>query len=544
MPLEAKESELLLCYGASRAESLKCRRPLDTLCQVALKLRTPAGWLDGSAWVFVALALLTLVPAACVLWFMSDALTRESAASRQRVLEAYRSQLRLVRARLDPFWRSEAARLDRSDDPQQAFARLISAQAADGIVLLDAEGRVAYPDPSAPGNVGAGELERQLAALSSLDGTARETAIEAVTAMLNDYTTSLSARSRLALMERLRALSRNVPVPTEDALRLTMGMLETERPTPVSDVLRQTAVPEIWALAFHDRRSVAFYRTGRVESMMHDFLHQITAPGILFVAYPPGEPADGEAIAAGSWLPGWQVSFLVLQSPATEPRDRRMTAYLTVGLAGLTIITLIGIAALQSTHHQLRVARLKTDLVATASHELRTPMASMRVLVDGLLADRDLDPSKTREYLQMMAMENARLGRLIENFLTFSRLDRGRYRFTFAPVAPGALVRSAIEGIRDRLPAGSRLDTAIDASLPEVIVDEEAVSRRSSTCSTTRSNTHRTTSKSPCGPSATAKTLCSSASRTTVSASPHASSDVSSAASIASTSASPARPAA
>lgn len=442
---------------------------------MAIKLRTPAGWLDGSAWVFVALALLTLVPAGCVLWFMNDALTRESASSRQRELDAYRGQLRLVRARLDPLWRGEAARLDASGRPEQAFAQLVTAQAADGIVLLDAQGRVVYPDPPTRSSAGGGEIERRLDAFAVLTGEGRQTAVEAVAAVLNDYTRTLPARRRLALMERLRGLSRNVPLPTEDALRLTLQMLDAERPTPVADVLRQTAIPDVWALTSRNRRTVAFYRTGRVESMMHDFLHQITSAGILFVAYPPDEPADGEAIAAGSWLPGWQVSFLVLKSPASAPRDRRATAYLTVGLAGLTVITLIGLAAVQSTRRHLRVARLKTDLVAAASHELRTPLASMRVLVDGLLADAELDPSKTREYLEMMAVENARLSRLIENFLTFSRLDRGQYRFTFAPVDPEALVTSAIGAVRERLPATSTLDAEIEASLPKVMVDEEAV---------------------------------------------------------------------
>ena len=58
---------------------------------------------------------------------------------------------------------------------------------------------------------------------------------------------------------------------------------------------------------------------------MHDFLHQIASAGILFVAIPPDEPADAEAIAAGPWLPGWQVSFVVLDAPdaATARSPRR-----------------------------------------------------------------------------------------------------------------------------------------------------------------------------------------------------------------------------
>ena len=48
---------------------------------------------------------------------------------------------------------------------------------------------------------------------------------------------------------------------------------------------------------------------------MHDFLHQVAPAGIVFIAFPPDEPADTEAIAAGPWLPGWQLSFV--------PLDRR-----------------------------------------------------------------------------------------------------------------------------------------------------------------------------------------------------------------------------
>src|SRR4029079_4486469 len=86
----------------------------DSSVEVAITFRTsrvrPEGriGLDGSVWLFVLLALLTLLPAGCVLWFMNDALARESAASHQRVLEAYRGQLRLVRSRLDPIWRAHA----------------------------------------------------------------------------------------------------------------------------------------------------------------------------------------------------------------------------------------------------------------------------------------------------------------------------------------------------------------------------------------------------------------------------------------------------
>jgi signal transduction histidine kinase len=118
---------------------------------------------------------------------------------------------------------------------------------------------------------------------------------------------------------------------------------------------------------------------------------------------------------------------------------------------------------------------MKTDLVASVSHELRTPLASMRVLVDGLLADSRLDETKTREYLHLLASENARLTRLIENFLTFSRLERGRERFVFSTVMPSTVVDAAVTAMRERLPAGCDLKIEIDPDLPAIRADEGAV---------------------------------------------------------------------
>ena len=443
---------------------------------MVIKLRTPAGWLDGSAWVFVLLALLTLVPAACVLWFMNDALTRESETSRQRVLEAYRGQLRLVRARLDPLWRAHAASVDAAGDPERQFQQLIVGQMADGVVFLDRDGVATFPDRDAGHTREGRDLERRLNALEALDRKAGANELDAVAGRLNDYTTHLTALERLRLMDRLRALAPNVSLPTQAALELSLEMLGAERSAPLPEVIRQTALPDIWALTSEDSRVIALYRTGRLEAMMHDFLHQIASAGILFIAIPPDQPADAEAIAAGPRLPGWQVSFVVLDAPDAAPPDRRGAVYLSVGLAGLAVMTLIGVAAGQTFHRHLRVARLKTDLVAAASHELRTPLTSMRVLVDGLLADTELDAARTRDYLELMAVENARLSRLIENFLTFSRLDRGRYRFAFAPADPSAIVTSAVDAIRDRLSTPSTLEVDIAPSLPPVMVDAEAVS--------------------------------------------------------------------
>jgi signal transduction histidine kinase len=437
----------------------------------------PGAWLDGSAWPFVLLALLTALPAACVLWFMNDALGRQAAVSRQRVLEAYRGQLRLVRSRLDPIWRAHAASLNASGPtPDQRFERLVAAGGVDGAILLSRDGTVEYPTGGPAQARHSQDIERRLATVAATNAEARSPLIQSIAARLNDYSRPLPATERLRLMTRLRALAPNVKLPTEAALRLSIEMLEAERPTAVPDVVRQTAIMDVSALTSEDHRVVALYRVGRLEEMLHDFLHQVAPSGVVFLAIPPDMRADTEAIAAGSWLPGWQLSFMPVESAEFDEVNRReRAAYVAVACAGIGVIAIVGIGAAGSLRRHLRLARLKTDLVAAASHELRSPLAAMRVLVDGLLADASFDPKRTREYLEMLAVENARLSRLIENFLTFSLLDRHRHRFAFAPVEPAAVVASAIETIRDRLPSDCDLQVDVPTSMPAVMADADAL---------------------------------------------------------------------
>jgi signal transduction histidine kinase len=431
-------------------------------------------WWDGSARLVAVLVVLTLLPASLVLWFMNATVASDAVAAQQRIAGAYRGQLRLARSRLDALWRAQADRLSASGDPSREFQRLITSQVAEGALLLDEKGYIAFPWTDAAGDLAV--IDARVAAAHRLLPPAQDAAVRGIADRLNDYSRHLPAGDRLRLMDDLRSLSPNVWLPTQAALQLSLDMIDAERPEPVPDVVRKTNLPDVWALTSTGRRTIGLYRTGRIEAFMHDFLHQVSPEGIVFVAYPPGVAADAEAIAAGPWLPGWQLSYEPLDKTlyATSVRRQR-TIYVSAALAGIAVMIVGGLVGGRSVRQYLQLARLKTDLVAAASHELRTPLASMRVLVDGLLADQQVDPVKTREYLGMIAAENARLSRLIENFLTFSRLDRRQQNFNLQPVKPAAIVTDAVDAMRDRLPAACALTMDVESELPAVLADREGL---------------------------------------------------------------------
>lgn len=383
--------------------------------------------------LLVLLVLLTVLPAAGVLWLMNRAVTVETTAGQQQVLEAYRGQLRLVRSRLDPIWRAHAAELESGDDaPAARFDRLATDAIVDGLLVLDEDGTVVFPDRA--------------------------------------------ARERLRRVESPRAADRELPPQTLGALRLSITLADAEHTAPMADVVRETSVPGVWALASPNGRVIALYRTSTLEAMMHDFLHQVDDESIRFIATPPGEPGDAEAIAAGPWLPGWQLSFVAMDLEARSAAiDRRRAMTLGAGLAGLAVIVFIGIAVGQSVRRHLKLAALKTDLVAAASHELRSPVSAIGLLVEGLRADPQLDQEKTREYLELMAGETSRLRRLIDSFLTFAQFDRGTPQLSLSAVRPAAVVETAVGAVRERLPAGGRIDLEVAPGLPLVLADADAL---------------------------------------------------------------------
>jgi signal transduction histidine kinase len=379
---------------------------------------------DRHTSLIVLLILLTLLPAAFVIWFMNEAVQVQAEASRRSTLEGYRAQLRLVRSRVEALWEAHAARMNGRGDPVQRFGELMLAVEGDGAILFDEYGRIAFP---------------VAARLAELEPGVRQ-----------DITLALDLSSEVA---------------ARGGLALEPG------------VFQQTALRDVWAFPSADGMTVLLYRTDTIASMMHDMLHEVQPSGILFNTFAPGQPADMEAIAAGAALPGWQLSFFepLDKLPVDDSGARRQTmAYVAVAASGLFATVLIAAITGSAFRRQLRLARLKTDLVAAVSHELRTPLASMRVLVDGLLADSQLDERKTREYLHLLASENARLTRLIENFLTFSRLERGRERFAFSAVSPLAVVDAALAAIRERVPETCELTLEIAPDLPPIRADEGA----------------------------------------------------------------------
>ena len=185
------------------------------------------------------------------------------------------------------------------------------------------------------------------------------------------------------------------------------------------------------------------------------------------------------ATEAGETLPHWEIAVYLL-NPAKLKQSARALE-LTLGLLISLLVFAIGIGSwliVADLNRQLRLARQKTDFVSNVSHELKTPLTSIRMFSELLAEGRVNDPAKQRSYLGIITAEAARLTRLINNVLDFARLERGEKKYNFQRCDVVSLARETAETYRPHLEAqGFQFDCQLPESAVFVNGDRDALAQ-------------------------------------------------------------------
>ena len=150
---------------------------------------------------------------------------------------------------------------------------------------------------------------------------------------------------------------------------------------------------------------------------------------------------------------------------------------LIVIIVALDLLLLTGAwLTYRNVRRETELAKLKSDFVSNVSHELRTPLALIRMYAETLELGRLPNDAKKQEYYSTIVSETARLSRLVNNILNFSRMEAGRMPFTLRQSDVNGVVKNTLEVWRELLHSESvHVEMALDASLPAVRIDEEGI---------------------------------------------------------------------
>ena len=185
------------------------------------------------------------------------------------------------------------------------------------------------------------------------------------------------------------------------------------------------------------------------------------------------------ATEIGEALPHWEAAVYLL-NPA-KLTESAQTLKLTLGLLIAVLVLAIGTGSwliVADLKRQLTLARQKTDFVSNVSHELKTPLTSIRMFSELLAEGRVTDSAKQRSYLGIITAESARLTRLINNVLDFARIERGEKKYHFEECELVSIVKETAESYRPHLEAnGFQLELQLPAAALPVNGDRDALAQ-------------------------------------------------------------------
>jgi signal transduction histidine kinase len=192
-----------------------------------------------------------------------------------------------------------------------------------------------------------------------------------------------------------------------------------------------------------------------------------------------GPPFQIEQVGAGEtlsqYLPGLQIRFpdgIADEAAAVSPQR----SFWGLSLTLVAVLTLLGGYLLwRDVRREAHLAELRTQFVSSVSHELKTPLTSIRMFAE-LLQMRESNDTQQTRFLDTIVSETERLTRLLNNVLDFSRIERGQKTYRLEPMPLADVIQAAVRTIQYPLTQqGFVLDLNVCEGIPPVAVDRDAL---------------------------------------------------------------------
>jgi signal transduction histidine kinase len=176
-------------------------------------------------------------------------------------------------------------------------------------------------------------------------------------------------------------------------------------------------------------------------------------------------PSDGNLRSSASSADLAVVLRLYLTHPALlYAAQRQRTLWFVCLITAAAAAVVAGfLASRRAFLRQRQLNEMKSNFVSSVSHELRAPIASVRLMAESLERGRIAEPQKQLEYFHFIVQECRRLTSLVENLLDFSRIEQGRKEYEFESTDLSALV---IETVKLMEPAAAERQIRLETLLP------------------------------------------------------------------------------
>lgn len=181
---------------------------------------------------------------------------------------------------------------------------------------------------------------------------------------------------------------------------------------------------------------------------------------------------DGQPV--GESFPGLRISMPPVQADGYT--GSRQIFYVSGLLLVISVTIFTAYLLHRDVRRETRLAALRNQFVSSVSHELKTPIATIRAFAELLDMGRAKGEPEKAEYVKTILGESERLSRLVDGVLEFSKIDQGKRVYRLQPITLEDVLRSAARALEYSLASGKfELRIEADPAVPSVAADREAL---------------------------------------------------------------------
>ncbi len=193
------------------------------------------------------------------------------------------------------------------------------------------------------------------------------------------------------------------------------------------------------------------------------------------VRFTTGAGVEGESL--GPSFPGLKLAYSTEGEASLLSDWGPQRFFYLIALLLVLCVTLFGAYILwRDVDRELKMAEMRSQFIASVSHELKTPLTAIRIFAESLRLGRPENPQAKSEYLETIVNESHRLTRLLNNVLDFSKIEKGNRTYRKEPACLSEIVSAAAQATQYPFKQqGFHLNIQMEDNIPDIEVDRDAI---------------------------------------------------------------------
>jgi signal transduction histidine kinase len=177
-------------------------------------------------------------------------------------------------------------------------------------------------------------------------------------------------------------------------------------------------------------------------------------------------------------FPPWKIELFQAPAKDLEILDLRRNFYFWTILTLIVVLAFGAFLIVRTIGHEMEILKIKSDFVSSVSHEFKTPLTSIKALMERLVDGKVRDAGKMDQYFSIIAQDTDKLTRLVNNLLDFSKIEEGKKEYDFSDTDIVRIATEQVQGFNnEQVLAGRDIRLEITGEIPALRADADALSR-------------------------------------------------------------------